>query len=147
MAAGHDPGSLLVVELHAARAQELTDRLGIAAVDAQEAARRADVLVVAVKPGDVTAVLDSIHDSLDGRPSPPTVVSLAAGIPTTALEARLPSGTAVVRVMPNTPMLVGEAMSAVSGGAHATDPVRGMRVDPANPKHRAGHGGRTFHSS
>jgi pyrroline-5-carboxylate reductase len=119
VAAGHDPGSLLVVELHAARAQELTDRLGIAAVDAQEAARRADVLVVAVKPNDVTAVLDSIHATLDGRASPPTVVSLAAGIPTTALEARLPSGTAVVRVMPNTPMLVGRAMCVLSPGAGA----------------------------
>lgn len=122
VAAGHEAGSLLVVEAAAARAAELTDRYGIAAVDAPEAARRADVLVVAVKPGDVPAALDQIRDVLAGRAPAgdrPAVISLAAGIPTAALEARLPADTAVVRVMPNTPMLVGRAMCVLSPGAAA----------------------------
>jgi pyrroline-5-carboxylate reductase len=49
------------------------------------------------------------------------VVSLCAGLPTALFEGALPEGTAVVRVMPNTPMLVGEAMSAISAGRHAGD--------------------------
>ncbi|MEJ2863041.1 pyrroline-5-carboxylate reductase [Actinomycetospora flava] len=118
VSAGRDPGSLLVVETVAARAAELTDRYGIAAVDAPEAARRADVLVVAVKPGDVLTALDQVRDVLAQRDRP-TVVSLAAGIPTAAIEARLPEGVPVVRVMPNTPMLVGRAMCVLSPGSAA----------------------------
>ncbi|GAA4898150.1 pyrroline-5-carboxylate reductase [Actinomycetospora straminea] len=124
VSAGHDPGSLLVVESVAARAHELGARYGIGPVDAPEAARRADVLVVAVKPADVPTVLDAVRDVLAGRApgqDRPTVVSLAAGIPTSALEARLPAETAVVRVMPNTPMLVGRAMCVLSAGSAAGD--------------------------
>jgi pyrroline-5-carboxylate reductase len=125
VAAGRDAGTLLVVEPVAARADELTARHGIGVVDAAEAARRADVLVIAVKPADVPGALDAVHDVLAGRApgqDRPTVVSLAAGIPTTALEARLPADTAVVRVMPNTPMLVGRAMCVLSPGAAAGEP-------------------------
>lgn len=124
VAAGREPAELLVVEAVAARAAELRERYGIVAVDAAEAARRADVLVVAVKPGDVPAALDQVHDVLaDRRPDGdrPTVVSLAAGIATASLEARLPPDTAVVRVMPNTPMLVGRAMCVLSPGAAARE--------------------------
>ena len=46
-------------------------------------------------------------------------MSLCAGLPTSLYERHLPAGTPVVRVMPNTPMLVGEAMSAISAGSHA----------------------------
>jgi pyrroline-5-carboxylate reductase len=49
------------------------------------------------------------------------VVSLAAGITTEFLEQRLPAGTPVVRVMPNTPALVDEGMAAISAGAHCDD--------------------------
>jgi pyrroline-5-carboxylate reductase len=49
------------------------------------------------------------------------VVSLAAGITTGFLEARLPAGTPVVRVMPNTPALVDEGMAAVSPGSHCDE--------------------------
>src|SRR5581483_7885896 len=44
-----------------------------------------------------------------------------AGLPTALYERRLPDGVPVVRVMPNTPMLVGEAMSVISAGRFATD--------------------------
>src|SRR3712207_7086494 len=47
------------------------------------------------------------------------VVSVAAGVPTRRIEAALPDGTPVVRVMPNTPALVDEGMSVLSAGAHA----------------------------
>jgi pyrroline-5-carboxylate reductase len=124
VAAGHAPGDLLVVEPVAARAAELGERHGVGAVDAREAARRADVLVVAVKPGQVPDALGQVRDVLAGRApgeDRPTVVSLAAGITTATLESHLPVDTAVVRVMPNTPMLVGRAMCVLSPGTAAGD--------------------------
>ncbi|WP_018330770.1 pyrroline-5-carboxylate reductase [Actinomycetospora chiangmaiensis] len=114
LAAGHDAGSLLVVERDEARAADLTTRLGVVATDAADAAARADVLVVAVKPQDVQGALGAVTADRERL-----VVSLAAGIPTTALEGWLPAGTPVVRVMPNTPMLVGRAMCVLSPGTHA----------------------------
>jgi pyrroline-5-carboxylate reductase len=58
--------------------------------------------------------------ALDLRPGQ-LVVSLAAGIPTEAMEAAVPDGVAVVRTMPNTPSHLGEGMTVVAGGASASD--------------------------
>ena len=66
------------------------------------AAGRAEVLVRVVKPQDREGRLAEIHDHVaPGN----LVVSLAAGIPTAYLESRLPEGSSVVRVMPNTCLL------------------------------------------
>ncbi|UZJ25233.1 pyrroline-5-carboxylate reductase [Rhodococcus antarcticus] len=114
---GRAPADLLFSERHPERSAELTARHGVRAASPAEAAREADVLVVAVKPQDIDTVLTEIGDLRVGT----LVVSLCAGLPTSLYESRLPAGTPVVRVMPNTPMVVGEAMSAVSGGTHATE--------------------------
>lgn len=114
---GHEAADLMFTERHPERAAELTERYGVAAVDVAGAAARADVLVVAVKPQDIDPLLSELA-KLTGPGS--LIVSVCAGLPTTLYERRLPEGTPVVRVMPNTPMLVGEAMSAVSPGRHAT---------------------------
>ena len=117
IAAGQPAGDLLFTERHPERAAELTARLGVAAVDVADAAARAEVLVVAVKPQDIAPVLAELSPVL--RPGT-LVVTLCAGLPIALFEGALPEGTPVVRVMPNTPMLVGEAMSAMSPGTHAT---------------------------
>lgn len=114
---GKNADELLFTERHPERAAELSEHYGIAAVDIAEAAKRADVLVVAVKPQDIEPVLSELSGLVGPRS---LVVSLCAGLPTSLYERRLPEGTPVVRVMPNTPMLVGEAMSAVSPGRYAT---------------------------
>lgn len=118
LGAGTAPDELVFTERHPERAAELSTRLGVAAADVAEAADRSEIIVVAVKPQDIAPVLDELAPAL--RPGT-LVVSLCAGLPTSLFERALPAGTAVVRVMPNTPMLVGEAMSAVSAGTHATD--------------------------
>ena len=116
--AGRSPDDLMLTERYPDRAAELEKTYGVRAVDTGTAARTADVLVVAVKPQDI----DPLLAELAGLIGPGTlVVSLCAGLPTALYERRLPDGVPVVRVMPNTPMLVGEAMSAVSGGRFATD--------------------------
>lgn len=115
---GHRPVDLAFTERSAERAAELTARYGVAGVKVAEAAAQCDVLIVAVKPQDIGTLLTELAACI----APGTlVVSLAAGLPTALYERCLPEGIAVVRVMPNTPILVGEAMSAISAGKNATD--------------------------
>jgi pyrroline-5-carboxylate reductase len=117
LGAGRAAGSLMFSERSADRTDELTRRYGVRGVDVPTAAREADVLVVAVKPQDIDPLLAEVAPAVaDGT----LVVSVAAGLPTSLYESRLPEGIPVVRVMPNTPILVGEAMSAISAGSHAT---------------------------
>ncbi|HEY2765265.1 MAG TPA: pyrroline-5-carboxylate reductase [Pseudonocardiaceae bacterium] len=115
---GRSPDDLMLTERYPDRAAELEKAYGVAAVDTVTAARRADVLVIAVKPQDIDPLLAELAEVI-GPGS--LVVSLCAGLPTALYERRLPDGVPVVRVMPNTPMLVGEAMSAVSAGRFATE--------------------------
>lgn len=116
LAGGVALDDVLVCERSAARATELAERHGVRAdATAAKVAARSDVLVVALKPKDVAAVLAEIGDSLGG-----VVVSVAAGLTTAFYEERLPAGTPVVRVMPNTPALIGRGAAAVCAGSHAT---------------------------
>ncbi|RZS44583.1 pyrroline-5-carboxylate reductase [Herbihabitans rhizosphaerae] len=114
---GRAPTDLLFTERHPERSVELTKRYGVRAVDVPTAAKQADVLVVAVKPQDIEPLLDELAPAITNDT---LVVSLCAGLPTALYDRRLPDGVPVVRVMPNTPMVVGEAMSAISAGRHAT---------------------------
>jgi pyrroline-5-carboxylate reductase len=75
----------------------------------------ADVVVVAVKPGDVAATLETALPALG---SDTLVVSIAAGVTIGTLEALVPERP-VVRAMPNTPALVGAGASAIAGGTRA----------------------------
>ncbi len=114
---GQDAGELMFTERYPQRCAELTERYGIDAVLPQTAAQLADILVLAVKPQDVEELLAELTELNGGA----VVISLCAGLPTSVFERRLPAGTPVVRVMPNTPMVIGEAISAISAGKHATE--------------------------
>jgi pyrroline-5-carboxylate reductase len=115
---GRPTGDLLVAERRPERVTELTDRYDVKVVGNPEAAATADTLVLVVKPQDMAAVLEEVGDHL--RPGT-LVVSLAAGITTDFIQTRLPTGTPVVRVMPNTPALVDEGMAAISPGSHCDE--------------------------
>ena len=71
--------------------------------------------VIAVKPDVVAAVLPALAASGIAR-----VLSIAAGVRTGAIEAGLPTGTSVVRAMPNTPALVSKGAAAIAAGSAAT---------------------------
>lgn len=107
---------VLVGEKRPDRAAELTERYGVEVVGNAEAVKRAGTVLLVVKPQDVGPLLDEVAAS--ARPEQ-VFVSLAAGITTAFVEERLPEGVAVVRVMPNTPALVGEGMSVISPGSHS----------------------------
>ena len=115
--AGWSPDDLVVADRRDFRRAEMTAAHGIRATGNAEAAAEADTVILVVKPQDVAAVLPEIAPVL--RPHT-LVVSLCAGVTTAALESHLPAGRPVVRVMPNTPALVGEGMAAVSGGSSAS---------------------------
>lgn len=115
--AGREPSGVVVTEYRAERAAELRERYGVTAVSAAEAAKTAETLILAVKPQDMGALLDEIGPHV--TPSR-LVISVAAGIPIRTIEDRLAEGTPVVRVMPNTPVLVDEGMCVISAGTHAT---------------------------
>jgi pyrroline-5-carboxylate reductase len=112
---GSSADDVVVVERHAERAAFLKEQYGVRAVEVPEAVSFARTLVVAVKPQDIGALLDELGPLVTPAH---LVVSVAAGIPTAYLEKRL-IGVPVVRVMPNTPALVDQAMSAISAGSHA----------------------------
>ncbi|MFZ2178808.1 MAG: pyrroline-5-carboxylate reductase [Rhodococcus sp. (in: high G+C Gram-positive bacteria)] len=128
--AGHAVKDLVVAEQYPERADELAAEYSVRVTTTADAAEGADVIVIAVKPSDVeVAVTEVAKADLDGEREQ-LVVSLAAGIPTTFYEARLPAGFPVVRVMSNTPMLVGEGVSVLAPGRHVKkdhlDLVRGI---------------------
>ena len=77
----------------------------------------ANVLVLAVKPDQVAGVLAGQRGNFTGEH---LLISIAAGVTLAKMEAALPAGARVIRVMPNTPALVGAAASAFALGKSAT---------------------------
>jgi len=82
-------------------------------LDNEELVTDSDVVFIAVKPNQVLSVLEEINSLITPEK---LVVSIAAGVTTKKLESNLPKNSRVIRVMPNTPALVGEGMSGMVGG-------------------------------
>lgn len=116
--AGYEPDAIAVAEVDGDRRRDLEERFkGVRVVpSAAWAVADADVVVVAVKPQNVTSVLEQAAPSLA---SDTLVISIAAGVTIAAVEAAAP-GRPVVRAMPNTPALVRRAATAIAAGRHAT---------------------------
>ena len=101
------------------RAAELAERYGVATTTSSaEAVPRSELVVIAVKPQDLDVLLGEVGGILD---TGQTVLSVAAAIPTAAIERRIAAGVPVVRAMPNTPATVHEGMAGICAGAHAGD--------------------------
>ncbi|MEW6306115.1 MAG: pyrroline-5-carboxylate reductase [Verrucomicrobiota bacterium] len=79
--------------------------------------KAADVLLLAVKPNQVSDVLGEISRQFKERH---LLISIAAGVTLAKLEEKLPAGARVIRVMPNTPALVGASATAFATGNAAT---------------------------
>ena len=91
--------------------------------DNRQLVRGSQTIILAVKPQNMAAVLDEIRSESNPRK---LFISIAAGFPLRRLEAGLGGQARVVRVMPNTPALVGKGISVAVPGAKAT---------PADLKH------------
>jgi pyrroline-5-carboxylate reductase len=114
--AGRDPDEVAVVERYAERAAYLEKQYGVRALSVPAAIAASRTLLIAVKPQDIGELLAEMAPTVTADH---LVITIAAGIPCKFIERSLPDGVAVVRVMPNTPALVDEAMSVIAAGAHA----------------------------
>jgi pyrroline-5-carboxylate reductase len=117
------PDQVVAADVSPARRQLFSEQLGVKAVESNaDAAHYARTLLLSVKPQQMAAALEALAPAL--RPDA-LVISIAAGTTTKFIEQHLASRTGaapvrVVRAMPNTPMLVGEGMTALAPGSHAT---------------------------
>ncbi len=82
----------------------------------EEVAKKSDAIILAVKPTDVHGVVEEIAPFINGGKM---VVSVAAGVPTSAIERDLGEGKKVIRVMPNIGARVGESVTAMCRGTYA----------------------------
>jgi pyrroline-5-carboxylate reductase len=87
-----------------------------------EVAGQADILVLAVKPQALAEVARELAPSVQARR--PLVISLAAGVRMADVERWLGAGVPIVRVMPNTPALIGSGASGLFANSHVTDAQR-----------------------
>ncbi|MFQ5730836.1 MAG: pyrroline-5-carboxylate reductase [Planctomycetaceae bacterium] len=83
-----------------------------------EVVRQSEVVILAVKPQYMGEALSAMSGHVGDSQ---LVVSIAAGVSIATIAAELGAGRRIVRVMPNTPCLVGAGASAFAGGANATD--------------------------
>jgi pyrroline-5-carboxylate reductase len=112
-------GDVTVVEVNAARGQELAAEFSVQVVpDVKSAVPGADVILLAVKPFHLQSVLDAMKDSVQ-----PTqlLVSIIAGAEASYIRDRVGKNNPVVRVMPNLPATVDAGASAIAGLSPATD--------------------------
>lgn len=116
---GREKDEIVVTCRREERARDVAARTGVqTTLSNPDAVRWAETLVLAVKPQDMETLLQQITDVVR---EDQLVITFAAGIKTSFVERYVPAGTPVVRVMSNVPVLVDEAMSAISPGMHAED--------------------------
>lgn len=115
------PDHLTVADRYLSMAEALARDLGVtAARDNAAACANVDVVLLCVKPKDVVGVLEDLvtHVALAHHP---LLISIAAGVDTSAIEIASGGVIPVIRAMPNTPCLIGQGMTVVAKGALATD--------------------------
>src|ERR1700704_2304621 len=111
------PDDLVVTGRRPERLPGLHQKYGGAAESSNVSALSgAGLVIVAVKPQDMEAVLEEIASELTPQQ---TLLSVAAGVTTASIEAHLPPGARVVRGMPNAPALVHEGIAGICGGPDA----------------------------
>jgi pyrroline-5-carboxylate reductase len=125
IAAGTAPESISVSTATKVSAHALAEKFSISTFAIEDgpsanadAAKDADILLIAVKPGKVLETLTQIRQTVkDGA----LVVSVAAGITTSAMEEAIGSKVSVIRAMPNTPSIVGHGVTGIAKGKSATE--------------------------
>ncbi len=107
LAAGARRERVVAADPDEGRRKHLSAALGIrTSADNRAALERADIAVLAVKPGLVKAVLAGLGGADDAELARPLWISIAAGVSLASLASGLPEGARIVRAMPNTPALV-----------------------------------------
>lgn len=103
------PGNLTVFDVNPASAKWVEERGAVLASSASEAVEKSDLILLAVRPNQLGEVLDEISRKVSGK----TLVSIAAGVSSDYIRARV-ADAYVVRVMPNATMMVGRGAVAIA---------------------------------
>jgi pyrroline-5-carboxylate reductase len=112
------PREIVAGDPHDAARKHFAGEIGAKTVAANaEVVKFANVLILATKPDQVSTALTDISGAFTKNH---LLISIAAGVTLARLEAALPAGARVIRVMPNTPALVGAGASAFALGKNAT---------------------------
>jgi pyrroline-5-carboxylate reductase len=109
---------ILCADVDAGRRERFAEAFSVEVCDDTPRAATCERLLLAVKPQVLPEVLEAIRDSLR---EDALVISIAAGVKTGKISEMLGGRGRVLRVMPNTPMLVGAGMSVLAGGPGATE--------------------------
>lgn len=113
------PSSITAVDVDTSKLKKTAAQLKIKpGLDSAKALKGAGLVLLAVKPQQMKELLIQAGSRF---PKNALVVSIAAGVSTEQIEKSLPQGCPVVRVMPNTPALLGAGMAAVAGGKRAKE--------------------------
>lgn len=115
---GASPSEIYIADKRVDRVSELVRSYGVKAADVAGIVKRCGVILLLVKPQDLESLLDEYGK---GIKSDALVVSFVAGKRTDFVESRLNGEISVIRVMPNTPILLGRGMSAISTGKFASE--------------------------
>jgi len=111
---GFSTDSITILEKRAERVAELTTKYRVNSGSIEGS----DVILLATKPQDLETTLEVIFNQIK---TGSLLVSLLAGIKSERIESLLPKNVRVVRVMPNTPLLISNGMSVVTGGSSANE--------------------------
>lgn len=111
-----DSSSIIATQLNPETIKEKSKTLGVEVItDNKFLVQKSDVIFLAVKPMQVESVLEEISEFIVPDK---LIISVAAGVKVNKIEKMLPSNSRVVRVMPNTPALIGEGISGIFGGTN-----------------------------
>jgi len=97
------------------KAEEVSSNLKVSLKNISEIGQKCEVILLAVKPQDLEKVLSELKTSI--KPDS-LVISIAAGKTIKFIEENLGSKNPVIRVMPNTPALIGKGVSAIAAGTY-----------------------------
>lgn len=107
---------------HESSIERVKNKLGITvSLDNKKTVEGSDIILIAVKPQNMDAVINEISSSL--KPSQ-VLISVAASVTTAFVEKRLPTKIPVIRAMPNTPAIMNAGMTGLCGGQHAGEEHR-----------------------
>jgi pyrroline-5-carboxylate reductase len=121
ISSGVNSNRITISEKREERAQELVAKYSIKVEELASNVSKADAILLVVKPQDMGSVLEEIKSSINPEA---VVITFAAGKTISFINNGLGTSNPVVRVMPNTPTLVGAGMAAASMGAGVTAPQR-----------------------
>jgi len=107
---------LIISDVDRAKLKFGKNRRLVAARNNIDLARRAKIIIVAVKPQHIVEVIKEIRPYVKDK----LIISIAAGVTTDFIERRLAEKTKLIRVMPNMPALVGKGITAVTRGRFST---------------------------